>query len=610
MKHCPYPKALFIPFLTAVICLAGCATKDNPTDPGIPGPSTEWRLVESGITNTVRAMATNDTMVVAVGDGGIIFSSTDGCHWTEQRENGPNDALSDIVWTGDQFIVVGWNATLISSPDGITWTWIGIDPHSHLYSVAASDTLLIAVGSSSNVYSSRDGIEWSPLNTGITEDVFAVNYANDLWLIGAGNGQCYRSVDGITWAPASLSPIERRQFVAFAASDSLFYGLTRYYSSGWNPPLTLTVRCSSNGSNWFSLGNLDAWNIWDICWTGSELVAVGEGTNYHLGMPDGLVFSSTGGADFVEHITEAPFALAAAETFNGELLVGGSGGYILGGSQADDLSVRTSGAGITGIVWNGSEYVAVTARGTIMRSPDGENWSETHSRVSTQFERLAFSGEKYVTLGGLGAPLDIYTSADADTWTRTQTFEDVVLKDVTWGGGNFVVCAQKGSIYLSTDGETWDRHFVGDSVQLRSICYDGDRYLAAARDSVYTSNNGIDWTKPTVDPADTRPIIESLIWTGMQYAAVGSDSLGYVYTSSDAVHWTEHELGPQDFLNDIAWTGRQYIVCGRSGTLLTSSDANSWISVATGTEHTLLSIETHDDQAVVVGAYRTVLVQP
>ena len=69
-------------------------------------------------------------------------------------------------------------------------------------------------------------------------------------------------------------------------------------------------------------------------------------------------------------------------------------------------------------------------------------------------------------------------------------------------------------------------------------------------------------------------------------------------------------LGPQEDLNAIAWTGRQYIVCGHSGTLLTSGDANSWTSVATGTEHTLVTIETHNDQIIVVGACRTVLVQP
>jgi len=598
-----------------LICLLyyGCGRDDNPVEPTGSDSGLEWRLVESGITNTVRAMTINDTMVVAVGDGGIIYTSTDGHDWTVRRKNGHNDALTDVVWAGDQFIAVGWNATLISSPDGITWTGIGVDPIRHLYGVAASDTLLIAVGSLSTVYSSRDGVEWFPLNTGITEDVFDVIYANGLWLIGAGGGKCYWSEDALTWTPQSTAFVPDRSYVAFTASDSLFYGLIRYYSAGAVPPQSFSVSYSADGSSWFHLGNLDAWNIWDICWTGSELVAVGEGTNYHLGMPDGLIFSSTEGMDFMEHITEAPFSLTVAEMFNGELLVGGGGGYILGGSQPDDLSVRTSGAGITGVVWNGTEYVAVTARGTIMRSADGENWTETHGRVSTWFEQLAYSGSMYVTFGGLGVPLDIYSSPDGDDWIRTLTFDDVVLSDVTWGGGNFLACGQKGAIYLSGDGENWVRHFVGDNVELNSVCYDGQRYLAAATHIVYTSDDGINWTKPSVDPSDTKPIIDRLIWSGTEYVAIGYDhdsTTQWVCESPDAVHWTTHEIDSPYELNDIAWTGRQYVICGPSGTLLTSTDAITWTPVAKATESILTSIETHGDQTVVVGAYRTVLVQP
>jgi hypothetical protein len=607
------PLALIALCLTAQIFVAGCSTEDNPTDPGTPPitGSTEWRLVESGITNTVRAMTSNDTMVVAVGDGGIIFSSTDGRLWTERRKFGSNDALTDIVWTGDRFIAVGWNSTLISSPNGITWTWIGVDPQRHINAVAVSDTLLIAVGSYGSVWTSRHGLDWLPLDLG-NDEVFDVIHANGQWLIGTEKGMCYSSEDAVTWTPQITSFPDDDNFDAFACSDDLFYGLVRYYSPHSILPQSFHAYSSADGVAWSSLGRVDAWNISDICWTGTELVAVGEGTNYHLGMPDGLVFSSTGGAPFVEHTTEAPFALTTAEMFKGELLVGGSGGYILGGTQASDLSVRTSDAPITGVVWNGTEYVAVTARGTIMKSTNGENWSEEHSQSATEFKRLAFSGSKYVTLGGIGAALEIYTSADTDSWTITQTFDNAILSDVIWGGGNFVACGQQGAVYLSSDGETWSRQYVGESVSLKSVCYDGTRYLAATKSIVYTSDDGINWTKLTVDQAATVPIIESLIWTGSEYATVGNDNAGggFVHTSVDAINWTAHELGEQVRLNDIAWTGNQYVICGHEGTLLTSEDAENWTTIATGTDKTLTSIETHGDQTVVVGANRTVLVQP
>ncbi len=599
--------------LVVFLGLTGCATKDSPTDPGPPTlPSAEWRLTETGITNTVRAFAANDTMAVAVGDGGIIFSSNDGHQWTEQRENAANDALSDIIWTGERFIAVGWNATLIYSPDAITWTWVGIGSSAHLYGVAASDSLVIAVGSSSNVYSSPKGVVWSSLATGITGDVHDVIHANERWLIGADGGIWSSGEDSLVWVPQSTVIGDNESVVALAASESLFYALIREDLFGGVPSQTFSVSHSADGLVWFHLDNLDARNIWDIHWTGDALVAVGEGNNYHLGLPDGLVFSSTGGSDFVQHTTEAPFSLAAAVNFDGELLVGGSAGYLLGGPDAADLSIRTSGAGVTGAIWNGTEYVAVTERGTVLKSADGEDWTETHSQVTTQIEALACSGQKYVTFGGPGAALEIFTSTDADTWVRTQEFEDVVLQDIVWGGNKFVVCGQKGAVYVSTDGDSWDRQFVGDDVQLRSVCYDGTRFLAAAKNIVYTSINGTDWTKPEIDSTDTEPVIDHIVWTGSQYATAGvdGDGQGYVHTSNDAIHWTEHQLEAQDGFNDFAWNGGQFVICGGSGMILTSSNAEDWTTVATGTEEVLMTFATHGGQTVVMGGYRTILVNP
>lgn len=598
--------------LAVVLGLAGCATKENPTDPGTPTvPSAEWRLTETGITNSVRAIAANDTMAVAVGDGGIVYSSTDGHRWTVQRDSASNDALSDIIWTGERFIAVGWNSALIYSPDAINWTYVGIGISAHLYGVAASDSLVIAVGSSGKVYSSPKGVLWSPLATGIAEDVNDVIYANETWLIGADEGKCYVSEDGVNWTRQITTFSPNDDFIALAASDTLFYGLVKHELFGSGSPPTFDVAYSDDGLIWFHLDVLDGRNIWDIHWTGQALVAVGEGNNFHLGLPDGLVFSSTGGSDFAQHTTEAPFTLKAAANFDGELLVGGSVGYMLGGPDAANLSIRTSGAGVTGAIWNGSEYVAVTDRGTVMKSTNGEDWTETHSQATTYIEGLAFSGEKYVTFGGRGAS-EIYTSTDADAWVRTQEFEDGVLQDVVWGGGRFVVCGQHGAVYVSSDGDAWDRHFVGDDDQLRSICYDGTRFLAAAKNIVYTSTNGIDWTKPEVDSSDTEPVIDHIVWTGSLYATAGVDNagLGYVHTSNDAVHWTEHELEAQDGINDFAWNGGQFIICGRSGVILTSSNAEDWTTVATGTDEVLMTIATHGNQTVVMGGYRTILINP
>jgi hypothetical protein len=373
---------------------------------------------------------------------------------------------------------------------------------------------------------------------------------------------------------------------------------------------------STDGATWFFQAPLNAWYIHDIYWTGSEFVAVGEGTNYHLGFPDGLLFHSADGLVWEEQATEAPFALTAVAEIDSALFVGGSSGYLLTGVNSQSLDVTCSGAEMTGVVWNGHEYVAVTDRGTIMRSANGEVWTERHSHAATSFERLAFSGSAYVSLGGPGAPIEIYTSPDATTWTRTQEFDDVVLKDVTWGNGRFIVCAQDGAVFVSETGSSWTRYYVGDVVTLRCVIWDGTRFVAAASNITYFSLDGHNWTKAEPDPADSVPAIARIAWTGTQYVAVGNRDespgglQGYAWTSPNAASWQVHSLGATDYLYDLAATSTRMIACGRSGTLVTSANGSTWTVAASGVEQPLLDIVVGGGRAVVVGGNRTVLVSP
>ena len=210
-----------------LILAAGCGRDDSPTEPTGPDIGAEWRLVESGISNTVRALASNDTMTVAVGDGGIIYTSIDGLEWQVQREFGPNDGLRDIVWTGDQFVAAGYNGTILTSPDGIVWTWNGPDQTS-FSCIAASDTLLVAAGG--KIYSSTDGINWDLRRDEGPSQVQAILHTDSLWLACGSEGTILRSTDGIVWVEQTTSFASEVVFTALAAADSGYYALALYPS--------------------------------------------------------------------------------------------------------------------------------------------------------------------------------------------------------------------------------------------------------------------------------------------------------------------------------------------------------------------------------------------
>lgn len=603
--------SISISFLAAL--LLGCG-KDTATNPPGPDIGAQWRLVESGIDNSIRGIAAHDSLMVVVGDGGIIYSSTDGDTWTRRRESGPNDGLEDVVWFDSLFIAVGMNGTLITSPNATIWTYIGIEDQAHLYGVAVSDTLAVAVGSGGSIYTSDDGVEWVLHRADPALTFYDVAHVDSLWVICGDGGTILRSRNGLDWQPQTTTFGSEITFPTITAADSVFYAVA--FDPNQSQPDRCSVYRSSDGATWFFQATIDAWYIHDIFWTGSELIAVGEGTNYHLGYPDGLLFHSSDGSVWEEQATDAPFSLTCVTKSGGTMLVGGSGGYLLTGTSSQSLNIACSGAEMTGAVWNGTEYVAVTARGTVMRSSDGNVWTERHSQVSISFDRLAYSGSVYVALGGFGAPTEIYTSPDATTWTRTMDFQDVVLKDVIWGGGRFVACGQDGAVFLSDEGVSWTRYYVGDDVTLRCVIWDGQRYVAAASNIAYFSADGQTWIKAVPDLTDPEPAIARMIWTGSQYVTVGNRDespgglQGYACTSADAAHWQVHALGATDYLYDIAATSTRLVVCGRSGMLLTSTDGSVWTTLASGIEQHLMDIVVAGGRAMVVGSNRTVLVSP
>ncbi len=604
---------------SALLFLIGCGSNDEtPTGPDTP-PAIDigatWRLTESGISNTIRGLAANDTLMVAVGDGGIIYSSTDGQTWDVQREFGPNDNLTDVVWADTQFVAVGFNGTIITSSDGINWLHYGPGLGVNFTGVAASDTMTVAVGSDHKIYTNSDVNTWVPRYTGDPGEFNDIVYAHEVWTVCGSDGALLFSADGIIWSEVITDFPAVQVFTALAVNDTGYCAIALIDETSIDPERCIVYR-SSDGQIWHSVIPIEAWYIRDLTWTGTEWVAVGDGNDYHLGRPDGVVFGSGDGITWGARSTDAPFALNAATTFGGDLVVAGGEGYVLSGTESHYLTVATSGAELTGAVWSGVGFVAVTGRGTTMFSPEGESWTEFHSGVSTNFSHLAWSGSEYVTLGGIGVPTDIYTSSDGSDWTLTQAYDGIILNDVIWGGDRFVACGREGVVYISPDGASWTRQNVGEDVILNAAGWDGTHFLAASNDLIYKSLDGAVWTKPTVDPAAQVPILKRFVWTGSQYVAIGndynnpSDPQGWVYTSTDAVTWTSTSLGTLERLTDIAWTGRRYLVCGREGALLTSTNGSDWQVLESGAAVVLTDIAVGTDQAVVVGANRTVLVSP
>jgi len=180
---------------------------------------------------------------------------------------------------------------------------------------------------------------------------------------------------------------------------------------------------------------------------------------------------------------------------------------------------------LVGIVWSGTQLVAIGDAGTILTSPDGVNWTTQSSGLGTNIllTRIAWSGTQFVAVGDLGT---IITSPDAVTWTPQISGTTGFLFGVTWGVGQFVVAGE--NILTSPDGINWTTQTTGSSIE-----YFG-----------------------------------GIAWTGSQFVIVGEE--GSIATSPDAITWTLQESGTGAEMTAIVWSGTQLVAVGDGGTILRS----------------------------------------
>ncbi|MEO7426128.1 MAG: hypothetical protein ABI036_13150 [Fibrobacteria bacterium] len=118
----------------------------------------------------------------------------------------------------------------------------------------------------------------------------------------------------------------------------------------------------------------------------------------------------------------------------------------------------------------------------------------------------------------------------------------------------------------------------------------------AVGDSILTSPDGIAWTSLS---SGTSNSLLSVAWTGKQIVAVGDS--GTILTSPDGTNWNLISSNTQVSLRSITWTGTQLVTVGDMGTILTSLDGITWVTRNSGTTKSLKLVVLADTQLVIFG---------
>ena len=198
--------------------------------------------------------------------------------WTG-RYSGPGGAINKIAYGNGLWVAGCSGGTILTSPDGITWTsrtsQFGA---TDIADVAYGNGLWVAVGPA-KISTSSDGITWTARTANMsTNDIYAVAYANSVWVaVGSGGGTTNTggivySTDGITWTRKSQSLTVGPTYRGLVWNGTYWIvganSSTNNYLYATTPSGTWTVGATGQGGT-----------IYKIFWDGTRHI-VSEGTEW------------------------------------------------------------------------------------------------------------------------------------------------------------------------------------------------------------------------------------------------------------------------------------------------------------------------------------------
>lgn len=510
---------------------------------------TSVTLSSSVINGTVYGVAWNGNVWVAVGDleGGpsdsSIAYSYDGIKWTPVVGSaGLTYIVRGVAWNGAKFLAVGGdpygsNATILESPDGISWS--GIDSESNVFytgdwiggkAIAWNGAMWVATGTvnvseGGSIVYSYDGSNWTCADTGapfFQNGGSSVAWNGRVWVVsGNGPDSSYSnysmaySYDGITWVNPDLDKtlfpygvgagVAARRSLPNVGTTILPSETPKVVSENFMVAAVYgnaDLAYSYDGLKWYAadtdnmFGTNDGY-AWGVAWSGNLWVATGEGNTKLAYSSDGIRWTA---------VENSPFTGAGwSAAWNGTMWVAGGQGsntlaYSMDGinwTGADASSnVFTGGAYV--VAWNGSYWLAGGGGSSggdsnvFAYSLDGSNWTGVKSGVfGVECQGLTWNGKFWVAAGssgeGEGGPNFAY-SYDGIAWTTGASSELFTswANGVQWNGRMYVGCGtgSTGTLAYSYDGSNWSAAsnnpftYVGQS-SCWSVAWNGSVWIAA-----------------------------------------------------------------------------------------------------------------------------------
>jgi hypothetical protein len=522
---------------------------------------------------------------VAVGDFGVVATSSDGAHWVF-RESGTAVALESVIYANNQFMAAAVDGTVLTSPDGIDWASHSTGATFSVNNLAYGNGTYVMAGDSEIFMTSADGQAWIPhtlpytcyFNQTVNDgpDDGTIVFASGRF-VAAYENCVLSSADGINWTLLPFSgsgswslDYIKGDFVAFAG---------------------LLAEISSDGINWTAQPtSANTYPLKAVCNNSTSCIGLGLQTlTQNIAQSDdGSVWKSQSIAYSINGNAQNPSfppVFKALAFGNGLYVAVGASGIISYSADGIDWmsGVFDLPDVLRAVAFGKNIYVAVGDRGTIQTSSDGQHWSQIEAQSTENLNAITYGNSTFVAAGTHGA---ILTSSDGTTWTPSTSVTSSNLMAVVYGSSGFVAVGSLGTVLTSTDAMTWNAHASGVASTLRAVAFGSGRYVAAGDlGNVLESSTGTSWTQ--VAHGDITTSLYSLAYGNGQFVALGQP---YPIFSTDGITWNNAAVGfvgPTPILA-LTFGGGMFMTANQSFTSLSSTDVGG--CCAGGLQSTSLTI--------------------
>ncbi len=517
-----------------LLAVFSCSDNNGTVDTDQTEPGIVWTLRSTGFAGDLIDVTWSDAhqMFVAVGDGGLIMTSSDGIVWSEQ--NSPtNEVLLEVEATSTDFVAVGDNSVILRSADGFNWTEVTPDSVDFggrwLNGLAvSSDERVVTVGQNGYIYWSDDLNEWHLADT--------IPLLLDLY--------------GVTWSE------ENSEFVAVGAVG--------------------TRLTSSNGNAWFNEGVTvtTAW-LYDIVWSSrlSMYITVGQ---------DGMIMTSPDAGTWTERESRLGNYLYSVAVSNDRIVVVGQDGLIMTSEDAVTWTLRENGlaGNLRATIWNedNGRFVAVGLAQTAFTSEDGIDWvSRLNGANIDLFDVTCRMGADTLCLA-VGSDGTILSSNNGLEWMLMRSGGNSALRSITYRSAPdamFITVGDNGTVLTSiNDGQSWDTTTATIN-HLYDVASSSNVIVAVGRSgTIMTSPDADLWTK--VPNLNTSEHFRAVAFSGNLFVAVGDSGLVAIASDATTPDWALTRIPEKPFLKGIAWIDTMFVAVGSGGDIFTSVDGNSW----------------------------------